>query len=155
MKDTTDRTVAEPTAEDTARKAMMALTERLGMSWERAAEHLAVVLKDMRSFANRGANNRECHHYVGALIAELHALFPAARTSERDEARAELEADTREDHANGMLAIEGRTPATLDHHADTLMEQGVSSFTLMYRRREEARAIRSDRATARQRVGVA
>ena len=75
---------------------------------------------------------------------------------DRDDARREhLDADTQQDKHRGLMAIDGENPAALEHHAKLLRREAAAAVQLAVEEERRAREIRLNRATARQRFGVA
>lgn len=130
--------------------------ERLGLRQFMKGRNLYAVLNDMTTLRIEHNAN------LGELMAYGLALFDHARTlcsekpADRDDARREhLEADTQQDRHRGLMAIDGENPFALEQHAKLLRREAAAAVQLAVEEERRAREIRLNRATARQRIGVA
>ncbi len=138
------------------RAAVTPVCERLGVrSWKRAAR-LCAVLRDIDELVSEGASETELRLISGLIDSHIDERFAGPNgTDDKTADRHELEMDTAEDKIDGLFAIEGESATLCDEHAFALEKQAAASRVRARRRRKQARAIRSHRATARVRVGLA
>lgn len=140
---------------DAATAALTMTTHRLHTPFRDMAARFAAVLADIDALAASGHNESECRMFEQAIGAKIDARFGGrACTDDRTARRMELEADTQEDKAEGLLAIEGETAVGLDLHAQALDKQAVASRTMARIQRAKARVIRELRGAARRQLGL-
>lgn len=153
--DTTRITTDELALSDQATAAVMPACVRLDIAHHMRAKHVYNLLVDLVTLHDGGGNESEGRQIALCIHDFVDTLWSgAAATDEAMAARMELEADCREDHAAGMLAIEGESATLLEAHGHALTHQATASLTLARRRFSRARAIRSQRGVARQRLNI-
>lgn len=152
----TDRTATDELGlQDTALATVMPACTRLDIGHYKRAKHLYDVMADLVTLQASGANETECRAYALAVADLVDTLYGGIATTDEDmAARMELEADCREDHAAGMLAIEGESATLLEEHGHALMKQSTAGLVLARARFRKARQIRSNRGVAQRRMGL-
>ena len=130
--------------------------ERLGLRQYLKGRNLSAVLNDMTTLRmEHNAKLSELMAYGLAMLDHARTLC-SEKPIDRDDARREhLDADTQQDKHRGLMAIDGENPAALEHHAKLLRREAAAAVQLAVEEERRAREIRLNRATARQRIGVA
>lgn len=141
---------------DQALSAVLPTATRLGIPHARVVKRLHDAMADMVALRQAGASEAEVGLIVNAVQSLSDTLFGGhAHTEAHVVARMELDADTHEDHVEGVIAIEGENPSLLEMHADALDKQAACSRVRARFLRRRARQIRTTRITAKHRLGVA
>jgi len=151
-----DRTnVIELDIESQAHAAVAVACDRLRLRSYDRARNVYRVMCDFITGKELGFNEAEVRAVVLALDSLVSTLYGGCeQTDDAVAKRLELEAELQEQHADEMLFIAGESATLLEEHGHALVKDASASLTLARARFRRARQIRTDRSTARARVGL-
>ena len=141
---------------DIALNCILPIAESAGVKHYRRVLRLIAVANDIVDWRREhNAPESDCARYIVAVKSVVSLVCSGQNATDYAAAmRAELDADTAEDHIDGLVAIEGPSPELLERRAAARERQAATSLVAARADRNLAREIRNARGPARERFNL-